>query len=107
MFARIKKSGRYQYLQIVENRREGSKVRQRVIATLGRMDRLGAKGDVETLIRSLARYSERVLLVLSGKRDVCAHSKKMGPALIFQRLWEQLGIKKRSGGAFGGSEVFV
>ena len=94
MFARIKESGRYQYLQIVENRREGPKVRQRVIATLGRMDRLASKGEVETLIRSLARYSERVLLVLSDKRDVCAHSKKMGPALIFQRLWEQLGIKR-------------
>ena len=37
MFARVKKSGKYQYLQIVENRREGSKVVQRVIATVGRM----------------------------------------------------------------------
>jgi len=26
MFARIKKSGKYQYLQIVENRREGAKI---------------------------------------------------------------------------------
>ena len=94
MFARIKNSGRYQYLQIVENRREGSKVHQRVVATLGRMDRLASKGEVETLIRSLSRYSERVLLVLSGKRDVCAHSRKIGPALIFQRLWEQLGIRR-------------
>ena len=48
MFVRIKKSGRHQYLQVVENRREGSKVVQRVIATLGRMDRLQEKGDIET-----------------------------------------------------------
>ena len=75
MFARIKKSGRHQYLQIVENRREGSKVIQRVIATLGRMDRLQAKGDIETLIRSLARYSEKALLILSGKSDVSARAK--------------------------------
>jgi len=46
MFARIKKSGRHQYLQIVENRREGKKIIQRVIATIGRMDRLHAKGEV-------------------------------------------------------------
>jgi hypothetical protein len=94
MFARIKKSGRYQYLQIVENRRKGSKVTQRVIGTVGRLDQLHAKGNVETLIRSLARYSEKTLLVLSGKSDVLAHSKKIGPSLIFERLWKELGIGK-------------
>ena len=30
MFARVKKSGKYQYLQIVENRKEKGKVKQRV-----------------------------------------------------------------------------
>ena len=94
MFARIKKSGRHQYLQIVENRREGSKVVQRVIATLGRMDRLEAKGDIETLIRSLARYSEKVLLVLSGRSDVSARFRKIGPSLIFSRLWQELRVDK-------------
>ena len=94
MFARVKKSGRYQYLQIVENRREGRKVVQRVISTIGRLDRLHAKGDVETLVRSLAKYSEKVLLVLSGKSDPSAQSKKIGPSLIFERLWAELGIKK-------------
>lgn len=94
MFARTKKSGRYQYLQIVENRREGSRVVQRVVATLGRLDRLRAKGDIETLTRSLARYSEKASLVLSGKGDVSARPKKIGPSLIFERLWKELGIKK-------------
>ena len=50
MFARIKKSGPHQYLQIVENHREGPKTIQRVIVTIGRMDHLQAKGDIETLI---------------------------------------------------------
>lgn len=72
MFARVKQSGKYQYLQIVENRKKGKKVKQRVIATVGRMDRLHAKGAVETLIRSLSRYSEKVLLILSGKTEVSA-----------------------------------
>lgn len=94
MFARVKNSGRYQYLQIVENRREGRKVVQRVISTIGRLDKLHAKGDVETLVRSLARYSEKVLLVLSGESDPSAQSKKVGPSLIFERLWKELGIKK-------------
>ena len=92
MFARVKKSGRYQYLQIVENTRSGGKVRQRVIATIGRLDQLQARGTVETLIRSLARFSEKTLLVLSGKVEVHAHAVKIGPALIFERLWSELGL---------------
>jgi hypothetical protein len=47
MFARVKKSGKYQYLQIVENRKENGKVKQRVIATVGRMDQLHSKGRVD------------------------------------------------------------
>ena len=38
MFVRSKKSGTYEYLQIVENQRIDGQVRQRVIATLGRLD---------------------------------------------------------------------
>jgi len=94
MFARVKKSGRYEYLQIVENRRVGKKTVQRVISTIGRMDKLHAKGSIETLVRSLSRFSEKVLLILSNKSDVSASGKKIGPVLIFERLWKELGIKK-------------
>jgi transposase len=94
MFARVKKSGRYEYLQIVENRRDGKKTVQRVIATIGRLDQLHAKGNVEALVRSLSRFSEKVLMVLSDKSDIRASGKKIGPALIFERLWKELGIKK-------------
>jgi len=93
MFVRIKKSGNNQYLQVVENRREAGKVRQRVIATLGRLDRLQAKGDIETLVRSLSRFSERAFLVLSGKSDPSVKAVRIGPTLIFERLWERTGIK--------------
>jgi len=94
MFARIKKSGKYDYLQIVENQRVKSKVTQRVIATVGRMDKLSAKGEVETLIRSLSRFSEKALLVLSGKSEIQCDAKTIGPAIIFDRLWRELGIQK-------------
>jgi transposase len=94
MFARLKKSGRYEYLQIVENRRDGAKTTQRVICTVGRLDQLHGKGSIESLIQSLSRFSEKALLILSGKSDVSASAKKIGPALIFERLWEELAIKK-------------
>lgn len=93
MFARVKKSGQYQYLQIVENRKEKGKVKQRVIATVGRLDQLQDKGRVETLIRSLSRFSEKALLILSGQSEVSADAVTIGPALIFQRLWKESGIE--------------
>jgi len=94
MFARIKKSGKYQYLQIVQNRRENKKSIQRVIATIGRLDQMHKKGEVEKLIRSISRFSEKVLLILSNQTDVHASAKKIGPALIFERLWQELSIQK-------------
>ena len=92
MFARVKKSGNNQYLQIVENRREKGKVVQRVITTLGRLDQMSEKGEVEALVRSLSRFSEKTLLILSEKSKVSASALKIGPALIFERLWKELGI---------------
>ena len=93
MFARVKNSGKYQYLQIVENRKEKGKVKQRVISTIGRLDQLQAKGRIETLINSLSRFSERTMLILTGNKEAMADAKKIGPALIFERLWERSGIK--------------
>jgi len=93
MFARVKKAGAYEYLQIVENHRKDKKSVQRVIATVGRMDQLRAKGEIENLVRSLSRFSEKVLLVLSGRSDsIQASAKKIGPALIFERLWKEMRI---------------
>ena len=94
MFARVKKSGLYQYLQIVQNHREGSKTKQPVVTTIGRMDQIQEKGEIENLVRSLTRFSEKVLLVLSGKSDVQADARKIGPALICERIWKELEIGK-------------
>ncbi|MBT9136983.1 MAG: hypothetical protein DDT34_02069 [Firmicutes bacterium] len=94
MFARVKTSGQYQYLQIVQNRREGAKTIQRVVASVGRLDQMREKGEIGNLVRSLSRFSEKTLLVLSGKSEVNATAKKIGPAIIFERLWKELGIGK-------------
>jgi hypothetical protein len=96
MFARTKKSGQYQYLQIVQNHKEKGKVRQQVIATIGRMDELQDKGRIETLIRSLSRFSEKALLILSGRSEPGVDAVKIGPALLFDRLWERTGIAVNS-----------
>ena len=102
MFSRIKKSGKYQYLQIVKNTKVKGKVKQHVIATLGRLDQLQEKGRVETLIRSLSKFSERAILILTGHSDPDAVTFKIGPALIFERLWEQTGVKDALRGLLDG-----
>ena len=67
MFVRVKRSvqesGSYEYLQIVESVRNGERVRQRVIANLGRRDRLVAEGSLDGLLVSLAKFSERLRVV--------------------------------------------
>ncbi|TWI77509.1 IS4 family transposase, partial [Desulfobotulus alkaliphilus] len=90
MFARIKKSGRYEYLQIVENKKIEGKTRQRVIATIGRMDEIKEKDQLEPLIRSLSRFSDKVLLLLSKDSVPDVDAVKIGPAMIFDRLWREL-----------------
>lgn len=71
MFIRRKRSVRngaeYEYLQIVRSCREGGKVRQEVIATLGRADKLLATGEIDGLIRSLAKYSHTLRVVEANR----------------------------------------
>ncbi len=92
MFVRIKKSGKYKYLQIVHTYREGKKVKQRVISTLGRLEELQQKVDIESIARSLSRFSENILLVLTGKSDLHSDALRLGPVMIFKRLWEETGL---------------
>ena len=94
MFARIKKSGNREYLQIVENNREGTKVKQRVLVTLGRLDQLHENNAVETLIKSLSRFSEQTLLIISNTHNPSSSTLRIGPGMIFDRLWKETGIEE-------------
>jgi hypothetical protein len=92
MFVRVKKAGNYKYLQIVQTYREGKKVKQRVVSTLGRLDQLQEKKDIESITHSLSKFSENILMVLTGKSDIKSDSLIIGPVLIFKRLWEETGL---------------
>jgi len=96
MFVRSKKSGTYEYLQIVENQRIDGQVRQRVIATLGRLDVLQATGKIDALLSSCSRFAEKVSVLDAHKRGqlLPAETIKIGPPKVFDRLWEHLGIKR-------------
>jgi len=53
MFVRLKKSQKYEYLQIVENKREGKRTKQRVLVSLGRADKPRTMEKIEQLLNSL------------------------------------------------------
>lgn len=92
MFFRQKKSGDRAYLQIVENRWERGGSRQRVIATLGRLDRLQETGQLDALLESGARFSESVMVLAAHRAGAvpAIRTWQIGPALVFERLWEAL-----------------
>ena len=91
MYFRKKVSGGRVYLQIAESRRVGGQVRQRVITTLGRLDQLQASGQLERLVRSGARFATRAMVVTAAQDDPTAAMRRIGPALVFERLWAETG----------------
>jgi hypothetical protein len=94
MFFRQKKSADRVYLQVVENRWEQGRSKQRVIATLGRLEQLQQNGQLAALLESGARLAESVL-VLNAHRQGAApaiRTTRIGPARVFGRLWEALQI---------------
>ena len=94
MFVRTKTDRSRTYLQIVESYREDGRVRQRVICTLGRLEELQARGQIDGVIKSLAKFSGS----LKGQDDFAQGKLKagrvtrIGPDLILDRLWQELGL---------------
>ena len=96
MFFRTKTSGPRTYLQVVENRWEGGRSRQRVVATLGRLDQLQQTGQVDGLLASGARLARSVLVLsehAQGRLPTIS-VRHIGAALVFQRLWHQTGCQQ-------------
>jgi transposase len=96
MYFRKKTTKGYTYLQIVESSRINGRVKQRIIATIGRLDELEHSGQLASLLASGAQCSEEVAILAEHKRGTISDTKKskIGPPLIFSRLWQQTGIKQ-------------
>ena len=94
MYFRVKRTGRYAYLQIVRSYREKRQVRQHVLATVGRLDVLQSSGQLDTLLRSGLRFSDRLAVLdahAAGQTEP-VRVECVGPDLVFGRLWEELGL---------------
>lgn len=95
MFIRAKRRGQRTYLQIVENERIGNKVVQHVKATLGRLDILQETGQLDSLLRSGLKFSQKLQVLDAHTKGATTttHTTKIGPVLLFERLWKECGIK--------------
>src|SRR5262249_9883423 len=103
MYYRRKTSAGRAYLQIVESRRDGDQVRQQVIATLGRIEELQASGQLERLLRSGARFAAKAMVLSAASDDAAIKIavRRIGPALVFERLWQETGCRAVIGDVAG------
>ena len=58
MFVRAKAVDGVTYLQLLENQRVEGRTRQRVVGSLGRLDKLRETGAIDTMVASLAKFSD-------------------------------------------------
>ncbi len=93
MFFRTKKSGPRTYLQLVENHWRDGRPQQTVLATLGRLDELQQRGAVDGLLRSGARFADKLLVLTAHQQGhiPAVRTLRLGAVLIFERLWQQTG----------------
>jgi hypothetical protein len=66
-----------------------------VIATLGRFEDLQASGQLERLLRSGARFAAKAMILSAASDDATLRIgvRRIGPAVVFERLWEETGCR--------------
>jgi Transposase DDE domain len=95
MFFRTKKSGPRVYLQIVENHWRDGRPKQRVLATLGRLDQLQEGDQIDSLLQSGARFARKLMVLTAHneRRLPVVRTQRVGPVLVFEKLWRETGCQ--------------
>jgi hypothetical protein len=98
MFVRLKRvayRGKLRhYVQLVKSARENGRVKQRVVASLGRLDELKDSGELERIIKGLLKHSD-TLRVLKAHEDGAGRivsDRVWGPVIVVEQLWRELGL---------------
>ena len=95
MYFRTKKAGPRRYLQIVENHWRDGRPQQTVLVTLGRLEELQGKGQVDALLTSGSRFAEKLLVLSAHQKQQLPviQTRRWGAALVFEKLWRQTGCQ--------------
>jgi len=96
VFLRTKSVEGRTYLVLVEGQRVEGRVKQKVVARLGRLDELIATGQLDRMLATLGQYSEKYAVLGEHAKGnaVRVRARTIGPALVFERLWKDLGIDR-------------
>lgn len=99
MYFRIKKhktkEGQVrEYLCVVEGQRENGKVHQRMLANLGRIDKLKESGNLERLADKLNQLVGKRMLVDLAKDIKSAWAKHFGVIQVLKAVWKRLDISR-------------
>ena len=94
MFVKLTKSGPRRYVQLVESFREDGRVRQRTLATLGRLERIAP--EVESIVRGLRRVvsGEEKLEAIDPALVAFDPSRTLGDVWTLDALWKHLGLER-------------
>ncbi len=95
MFLRHKRIGKYTYVYLVESVYENGRTRQHIIRNLGRREDVEAGGDLERLAASAGRLSRKALVLSAAAKGTAPvlDCRRIGPGLIFERLWRESGCR--------------
>jgi transposase len=95
MFFRTKKSGPRAYLQIVENHWRDGRPQQSVVATLGRLEELQDRRQIDGLLASGARLAQKILVLTEHRQGhlPVIQCRRWGAPLVFTKLWQQTGCQ--------------
>ena len=88
----------YTYLQLVESIRKDGRSTHRVLANLGREDRVDPK-QIDRLIAALAPYGEGQVLTADGLR--IQDAREYGTILALDAIWQELELDRILAGAAG------
>ena len=93
MFTRISRSGGRSYLQLVESFRENGKVKQRMVASLGRLDETKVKALISDLERSIGVKPVALNKSTPDPLPISfAPARAFGDLYALQCLWQELGL---------------
>jgi len=81
----------YKYLTLVESYRKGQKVKQKIIANFGNIEKL-PQDKIENLITSLSRYTSKKSFYISNLS--ASYAKNYGDILAIKKIWDDLEIGK-------------
>ncbi len=95
MFIRVIKSKNHEYVKVVENYREDGKVKQRVIANLGKLEDISA--------REAENIASKLLLLANSKKDIV--EERVTPDIeeldrynygyvVYRKLWNRFKLDK-------------